>query len=206
MELAVFQYGDVELWQSFKKGNEDAFACLYERYAPVLYSYGCKINSDEDLVKDCLQDLFFNLWRRRESLADTDSVKYYLFCSFRREVIRKSNKEGLTIGYANDLTHDAKELSVEEMLILDEDEKNKRRLLTKALLQLSARQQEALHLRFYEDTSFEDIAVIMNITPRAVYKLIYRAIGALQKTYISSMGLDLKLLLVGLFLSLVRFA
>jgi RNA polymerase sigma factor (sigma-70 family) len=206
MGLPVCQYGDIELWQSFKKGSEEAFGCLYERYVTVLFSYGCKISSDEYLVKDCLQDLFFNLWRMRSNLADTDSVKYYLFRCLRREIIRKSNRESLPANYPVDFTSDARESPIEDALIADEDQSSRRRLLERALLQLSPRQQEAVHLRFYEDTSFEDIARIMNITPRAVYKLIYRAIGALQKTYISSMRIAPELLPLALLLSLIRFA
>lgn len=205
MNKPVCHYADVELWQSFKKGSEEAYACLYERYVSVLYSYGCKINADEYLVKDCLQDLFFNLWRMRGNLADTDSVKYYLFCCLRNEIMRKSSRERLT-HHTADFQPDPKESTIEDILIADEDRDRKCRVLKNAMTQLSPRQREAVHLRFYEDASFEDIARIMNITPRAVYKLIYRAIGTLRKIYMSSISIAPKLLPLTLLLSLIRFA
>ena len=48
---------------------------------------------------------------------------------------------------------------------------------------LSERQREAIYLKFYQNMSFEEIALMMDISPRAVYKLIYRAIEVLQKSY-----------------------
>jgi len=208
MKWSVSQVVDAGLWQRFKSGNEDAYRHLYDHFAPILYSYGCKITCNDALVKDCLQDLFYNIGRKRNTLSnltDAESIKYYLFCSLRHEIIRKMNLEAGFVSHTDRVTQTAFEGSVEEAVIASEDLSILQKTLRQAISQLSPRQQEAIHLRFYENTSFEDIANIMEITPRAAYKLIYRSISALQKVYQPAPGMNTEIISMPLLLVLLLF-
>lgn len=183
MKLNLSGCNDSDLWQHFKKGNEEAYSFLYEKYVRILYSYGYRICPDEDLVKDCLQDLFVTLWTSRENLANTDCIKYYLFRSLRREIVRKLNS---ATNFSSDTAASGKENiehPIEDHLIALEISHNQSKGLDIALTFLSDRQREAIYLRFYQNVDFEEIAAIMGITHRAVYKLIYRAVDILKKAY-----------------------
>ncbi|WP_347157065.1 RNA polymerase sigma factor [Pontibacter chitinilyticus] len=172
--------GDAVLWDNFRSGREEAFALIYDKYAEVLYSYGCGINPDKELVKDCLQDLFVTIWQSRHTLGATDSIRYYLFRAMRRQIVQKCKQQrNLTAESLPDVA----ESSFEEKWISLENETYTSRMLEAALKQLSDRQREAVHLRFYQKMEFDEIAALMDITPRAVYKLIYRAVDVLQKYY-----------------------
>ena len=39
-------------WQSFLKGDDDAYAWLYSRYVQQLYQYGCRFTTDTEMVKE----------------------------------------------------------------------------------------------------------------------------------------------------------
>lgn len=52
-----------QIWLSFKQGNEDAFTELMELYYPSMLNYGLRFQNDRELVKDCIQDLFLELWK-----------------------------------------------------------------------------------------------------------------------------------------------
>lgn len=175
--------GEAELWDSFRGGSDAAFSQVYTRFADLLYSYGCRLHPDKELVKDCLQDLFVTLWHKKDKLGPTTSVKYYLFRCFRRELVRKL-KQHKTSQEAG--CHTAAEDSVERLWINAEQNLSISHALNLALSRLSERQREAVYLRFYQNMDFEDIALLMGITQRAVYKLIYRAIDVLKKSYMSS--------------------
>ncbi len=184
MNVGPFQCSDIELWQQFKNGNEEAYSFMYEKYVPILYSYGYRIHPDEDVIKDCLQDLFVNLWISRENLGNTDSIKFYLFRSLRREIARKLNSSpGFTPDTSAPLSENI-EYSIEDKLIEIEVNQIQNKELDTALTYLSDRQREVIYLRFYQNISFEEIAGIMGISHRAVYKLIYRAVDILKKAYI----------------------
>ena len=54
------------IWIRFKDGDLDAFGEIYEEYIDLMYDYGSKITQDKDLVKDCIQDLFVDLYKYGE--------------------------------------------------------------------------------------------------------------------------------------------
>jgi len=69
---------DTQLWEDFKKGEKYALTQIYYRYADSLFRYGKKFSSDDELVKDAIQDLFFDLIRTRAKLGTTDFDKSLL--------------------------------------------------------------------------------------------------------------------------------
>ncbi|WP_210490305.1 RNA polymerase sigma factor [Rufibacter aurantiacus] len=178
---------EAELWDRMRAGDENAFSQIFARFSDTLYHYGCRLHPDAELVKDCLQDLFVTIWNRRHMLGPTTSIKYYLLRSVRRQIALKVKEGGVMV--AEDMqafAKNEKEYSSEDNLIQVEDENLLRQHLEKAMANLSERQREAIYLRFYQNMEFSDIATLLDITPRAVYKLIYRAIDVLQQSFYTS--------------------
>src|SRR5690349_6940661 len=75
---------DKVLWDAFKKGDELAFARIYNIYSSSLFYYGCKYSADKEMVRDCLQDFFLYLRNNRLGFGETSSIKFYLLKAFRR--------------------------------------------------------------------------------------------------------------------------
>lgn len=53
---------DAELWVLLIKGDKLALEIMYRRYFPHLLNYGHTISTNEELIKDCIQDLFVNVF------------------------------------------------------------------------------------------------------------------------------------------------
>lgn len=173
---------DSEIWNSFKKGNEQAFNFLYKKYAQQLFKYGCEFTPDREFVKDRIHDLFIYLRRKREKLGDAPSIKAYLFKSLRRDIVRNLSKENR---YPNQLLEYGQNfeisLSHETKLINEQLIKEKKEHLERALDKLSARQREAIILFYYENLSYREIAEILEMKMvKSARKLIYRAIDTLK--------------------------
>ena len=60
---------DLLLWNEYRSGNADAFGALTRVHYPDLFHYGTRFTRDSELVKDCLQDLFLELWINRETIC-----------------------------------------------------------------------------------------------------------------------------------------
>src|ERR1700760_4239494 len=71
------------LWKNFRNGSADAFGELMHTHYPDLFHYGTRFTKDEHLVKECIQDLFLNLWFNRLTISETSFVKYYLLKALR---------------------------------------------------------------------------------------------------------------------------
>ncbi|HWJ27253.1 MAG TPA: sigma factor-like helix-turn-helix DNA-binding protein, partial [Flavisolibacter sp.] len=73
------------------------------------------------------------------------------------------------------------EISFDKKIIEGEDAEKLSAEINKALMQLTNRQREIVYYRFYENLSFEQIGVIMEMQTRATYKLMARALEALKE-------------------------
>jgi RNA polymerase sigma factor (sigma-70 family) len=173
---------DVMLWHAFRSGDEKAFITVFDRFSPAMFNYGCKISPEREVVKDAVQDLFIDIWQSRKRLGDTDSIKFYLFKSLRRKLLRiKAKQRNPPPG--SFCADDNPETTPSHELVLIDEQKvlEKKQKVMNMLNQLSKRQQEVLFLRYFEELNCDQIAAVMSIGKQAVYNLIYHALEELKK-------------------------
>lgn len=191
-ELNYNQATDAKIWDDFLQGSKAAYSFMYEKYARLLYNYGYKIAQDRQLTEDCLQDLFLTILETRERLGQTDSIKFYLMRSLRREIIRKLNGQQRFLSGAENEIDFKVEFHYEPTWLDSQISREQSEAVLRELNQLPARQKEALFLKFFDNLSYDEIAGIMGIETTSAYKVIYKAIAALQKR----MPADLLVLLI----------
>ena len=174
---------DLEVWRAFKGGDALAYSRLYERYVVVLYQYAYKIAGNADATKDCVQDLFIELWKNKSALGEPESVRNYLLKSIRRKAIRASNRRKRQV-VSNEMAEhycDCRYLdSRQSEIIVDETVRLRRRLLQNAISELSLRQQEAVFLKFFSKLGYHEMSSVMSISVEAVYNLISHAVHNLK--------------------------
>lgn len=192
---------EAPLWNSLREGSGQAFEQIFKLYYPSLLHYGLRFNKDDEEVKDCIQILFMNIWERKAFLGHSDSIRNYLLASLRRLILKRARTNPAMVELDQDDTLFNVELSVETKMIHDQTLRENVVSLQNAIQNLPARQKEALYLRFYDNQSFGEIALIMNISTRAVYKLIYKALDALNDE-LAPHGRDVPFVL-GCYLSLL---
>lgn len=186
---------DIVLWKKLKRSDKCAFAMLYERHVGMLYNYASKMCKDKVWIEDCIQDLFIDLWRYRRNLADTTSVKFYLYHSLRCRLFKSSSNTLWTFrdGVNWEDVERLMSLSPEDDRIEAESVDELTRKLQKFLHNLSPRQYEAIVLRFYDGFSYEEIASIMQVNSQSIRNLIQRGLVQLRQyaQYLISAGIFL---------------
>jgi RNA polymerase sigma factor (sigma-70 family) len=182
MDEVYKHLSDGEIWDEFRKGNEQAFAYLYKHYIVMLYHYGNRQTPDRNLVEDCIQDLFIDLWRNRRTLGDTTSIKFYLYKALKRTLVKKliSQRNHPTDADIPEEYDFEMVLSPELELVAQQLSQEQKDRLLKALNALTAHQKQAIVLKFYDGLSYQDIASLLSMSIRSTYNLIYRAIGILR--------------------------
>jgi RNA polymerase sigma factor (sigma-70 family) len=70
--------------------------------------------------------------------------------------------------------------SFEDAIILEETSIQQLELLRKAISDLSKRQREVIFLKFYNELSYKEVAVVMEVSVEAVYNLMTKAIDSLR--------------------------
>ncbi len=172
-------FTDESAWQALHQGNKCAFEYLYHKYVDILYDYGNKLSPSRDLAEDCIQELFADIWQKRVRMTAVKSTKHYLLIALKRRIIRAlaARKE---YPFLPDYTFDvviANHAGFANQHIPEE----KVEQLKKAFVKLTSKQKEVVYLRYYNQLGYEEIAEIMDVHVKAVYKLLYRSLDALRK-------------------------
>lgn len=183
------------LWAEFRRGNQQALADLFLAQYDKLYRYGFRLYSDEDVVKDCIQELFLKLWHKRQSLVELREVTPYLCQALRRTIVDALREKSgrFRLWEPGDEERLEVTFSHEDFLISQQIDDEQRRRLTVALNELSTRQREAVHLRYFENFEPSEIARIMNLSNQSVYNLLHRSVEALRDNFffLSLIGMNL---------------
>jgi RNA polymerase sigma factor (sigma-70 family) len=172
------------LWESFLSGDRQAFNQLIVYFYNDIFNYGLKIHHDQEFIKDLIQDLFVDLWNKRERLTSVKAVKPYLLKSIRNKIYRAISK--------NKEQKDFELLSEQEMpiqlpyefhLIDKEKEDEVVVVIRNSLNTLSKRQREIIYLRFYQNLTYQQIEEIMDITNPAIRNLISKTLKILKREF-----------------------
>lgn len=173
---------DAVVWRLFKSGNESAFIKIYENNFDRLFAYGLRITKDRDLVKDAIQDLFIELRKGRNNLGNTDNIKFYLFKSLKRKIIKESGKWYANLEDINDNYFFAFHFSHEQHLINRQIDEEQALKLDAAVKKLSPRKKEVIYYFFYEGLSYQQIQEIMGLENiKSARNLIYKALDFLRE-------------------------
>lgn len=187
----------ISLFTKFKEGDDDAYSFFYTYFINDLYAYGISLGGDKEIVKDSIQDIFLKIYFDRKSFTSIDHLKFFLLRSLKNTLynIYKSK----AVSTATDISEEVLSFSITttalDRIIEEEDRTIIKKHIDELLSKLTARQKEAIYLRFMQELEYEKIAEIMNIEPHAVRKLVSRSLKRLRE--------DEQLLLICLFMMII---
>ncbi|RXF68632.1 RNA polymerase sigma factor [Arcticibacter tournemirensis] len=172
-----------DVWASFLKGDEEAYSCIIRKFARPLFNYGIRFSSDRDLIKDCIQDVFFDLWNKRDRISETSYVQAYLFKSIRHRIIREKSKWEQMESLEN--VPFLGEFNIETKIIEEQSNREINDRIARVFNSLPQRQKEIVYLRFYENLGHDKICTIMGLTRQSVYNLLQKALHKMRKEWVT---------------------
>ena len=157
-------------------GDEQAFAELVERYDARLRVFVRKmLNSDAHAAADVVQDVWFDVFRSIDRLADVGAFRGWLYRIARDRTYRLLRRRGVQIAPMDDA---GAILATEADTAIDADDI---RLVHTSLERLPHEQREVLLLRFVEELSYEQIALAVGCELGTVRSRLHYAKRALRE-------------------------
>lgn len=167
----------VRIRRSDRKAFDELFQLLY----PGLIRFAQSYTRDKATAYDVVQDAFVNLWQRREQIDGQQSLRSYIFTSVKNRslnVIRKNS----ALTFDSDLTDEQQ--SENSIIPFEETSKNDlSELFSKWISLLPDRQREAFELSRYDGLDHEEIAEVMDLSPKTVNNHIVLALRTLKERY-----------------------
>ncbi len=183
MRKAIQEKSDSQLWNEFLSGNSQAFRIIYDDHIQSLFKFGTHFTRNEELIHDCIHDVFIDLYKYRATLKATNNIKLYLFVSLRRKLFKILSEKGKFVSLDEEgpsfsyyLSSAAETDAEAELQTL------KLNWLEEAMRKLSSRQKEAIYLRFVKGLSYEELSEILQINYQSARNLVFRGIESLRES------------------------
>ena len=176
---------DASIWNSFRAGDDRAYEYMYTRHVRKLFLYGLTLTKDEELVKDCIQDVFIQIHQKRQSLGKTDNIKLYLTGALRNTILNSFRKQNTYHTFINTLEKEEPvddDTAMEKMISREED-LEKTELVNSLWSVLTGRQKEIMYYRFVEGMKLEEISKRLEIDYHSVANVIQRALKKMRNFY-----------------------
>lgn len=154
------------------EGDRAAFTILYSFYAPLLHRavYPLTNRSKED-TEEIIQELFVNIWDKRDKMLTIRSFRPFVFRLARNRVIDWYRKKEAKRNYATfyEEHNSGGAASVTDELLFEEYYA----IAMEAIERLPPRQKQIFNLRHNNDLSLGEIADTLQISIHAVKKQLY---------------------------------
>ena len=166
---------DWEYLSRAKKGDEEAFVIIFDKYNKSLIRMTSLITGSIDSAKDIAQETFARLIQKKIKHQE-GNFKAYITTIAYRLALKEKYRSNKNFGVNNqDFKNNS--LSPIDKHIKSETQKN----VFEAIYSLPEKQKEVLVLRFYGNHSYDEIAQIVKLPIGTVKSRIFYAVKACKK-------------------------
>jgi RNA polymerase sigma-70 factor (ECF subfamily) len=170
--------GDIDSMLMMRAADGDiaAFEELVRRNQAGAWALAWRCLSDSAEAKDVVQDAFLKIYRAASRYKPTSTFRTYLSRVVTRLCLdREAKKRPL---YMDVLPQVADISRGPEALVIDAELRN---AVRRCIARLPAHQRVAIVLRQYDGMSYDEIAEVLELSPKAVDSLLQRARDTLRK-------------------------
>lgn len=185
-DLLNIDSDDLEIIESFKKGNERAFNLLVNKYQKKIYWIVRKMVLDHDETNDIVQDIFIKIHSSLKDFRGDSKFFTYIYKIAVNFSLNHLTKKKRTTNKQVDIEDDSLDIKSDD-IGTDEhfDEKRKQKLLKEAIENLEGQQRAVFNMRFYDNLSYEEIAKILNKSVGGMKANYFHAVKKIE-AYIKS--------------------
>ena len=184
-----------------QNSDQQAFKELYLVYFDRLYKFAFSILHSSEFAEEAVNDVFLNIWQKRSSLKNIESLKNYLFISTKNtsfNYLSKFRKERNTTLDDVLVRFEIDELTPETAFFTAEIRKE----IEQAINQLPPKTKLVFQMAKVEGLKYKEIAQILDISVNTIDNHIATAIKKLCVTLKNISPEEINLILLQLFTKL----
>lgn len=159
--------------RSIDNKEEATFEDLFEKYHRQLFLLAFQYLKDEKLAEDAIQDVFLKVWKKRDQLDASRSVKGFLFATLKNHVlnmIRNRKRRIATTVEAGNRKPGTVENTEEEVALNEYWQ-----IVEKGIDKLPAGKQKVFRLRRIQGYTNQEVASALQISVTTVKSQLYKA-------------------------------
>ncbi|WP_439555609.1 RNA polymerase sigma-70 factor [Dyadobacter sp.] len=161
-----------------RQSDRNAFAELYRKYWRRLFDSAYKRLLLREECEEIIQEIFVDIWEKRETLIITVSLEAYLFGALRYRIYNLIRSRKIRNAYLDHLahTHEVEQNYIEDSLYYEE----LAGALAKSIENLPEKIRKVYQLSRRENLSYKEISAQLNIPVDTVEKQMGKAIRIIR--------------------------
>lgn len=166
------------LIEGLKKGNEGAYGYLVEHYHNRLCIYANSLIRDDLMAEDIVQNVFVQIWEKRNKLKHDFSLENYLYKSVHNKFIDQYRKGKAVMAL------EKKYIAALELAIEEKDEIQEQKILNilfDAIQELPPKCKQIFLMSKKEGLTNIEISEYLNVSKKTVEGQITKAFGILRE-------------------------
>ncbi len=173
----MFKRSDDSLIRQALDGNERAWQQLVGRYQSMLYCYSLRLMGNADDARDLLQDVLLVLCRNLAQYRGDSSFKTWLFgiANYRAVDMLRKRKPMQDLADVSDQLCDDSQNQEQQL-----DTVQRQQDVRQQLKLLPPEQRLVVELRFYQQFTFDEIAMQLAISSNTAKSRFYAALDKLR--------------------------
>ena len=172
----------IELLNKIATGQQSALESFYQLYEPRVYRYALSRLNDSFEAADTLNEVMMEVWKYAERFEGRSKVSTWLLGITHHKVYdrlrkrKKSNLEDDIDDFTDHLTDD-NQVNMEHVLAGADDAD----MIQNCMKKLSGAHREVIHLAFFEDMHYQEIAQVSDCPEGTIKTRVFHAKQALKK-------------------------
>ncbi|MCD9576298.1 RNA polymerase sigma factor [Flavobacterium soyae] len=165
-----------------RAGDDSCFKEIYELYHFKVFCFVKKYTAQLADSEDVTQNVFIHLWKYRAKLDPNVTLEAILFKSSKQEISKWYKKQNRIFSVEDDQLIKELDSAAEP----DEDISSQLEKIEYLLNKIPEKRRKIFSLHKFEDRSYKEIAVEMNMSPSAVANQISKTLQFLKKNSIKN--------------------
>jgi RNA polymerase sigma-70 factor (ECF subfamily) len=163
----------------FKEGDAEAFDLIYHQYAKKMYYFALGMVKDEESAKDLVQEVFINLWEKKEQVNINLNLDNYIFTIVYNSIRKFFRKKAIETKVIDNITKNSPEMikSSDGTLIYNELFE----IASNTIEKLPHKRKQVYKLSKQEGMKIKEIAIKLNISHRTAENHLARALKYLKE-------------------------
>jgi RNA polymerase sigma-70 factor (family 1) len=173
----IYDISDDGLLRSIAKDDRNAFEEIFHRYWSRLYMFAYNILRDKDICEDFIQEIFIDLWERR-NISEITNLSSYLYTAVKYKAANHFRKGKINENFIRKWVEFLGAESIEDSL----EHKELSLKVEQMINQLPEQRRLIFNLSRKENLSHKEISEKLNISVRTVKNQVSAALRFIRES------------------------
>ena len=171
-------YEDSDILKMLNENDEKAIELLFDKFFEYLCAVVYRVLHDYEAARDVVQDIFFDLWRKRDTISIKTSLRPYLRRAAVNRAINHLKRKRITVNEDDDAAIDMISSDPSGQAHLEKNELETR--IYEVIESLPPKCKLVFGMSRFENMSYQEIADALQISVKTVENQISKALKILR--------------------------